>query len=95
MAIIDLRNNKQGQTNCNIQIKEHTCVFFDLKSKLFSNPMMVGSRLAQGLVQPPLQLLDSHLGNNSTYSTKLTYQANQKDKSLKNKFVTHQPPPSC
>ena len=54
MAIIGLRNNKQGQTNCNFQIKDHTCVFFDLKSKLFSNPMMVGSRLAQGLVQPPL-----------------------------------------
>ena len=73
MAIIGLRNNKQGQTNCNYQIKEHTCVFFDLKSKLFSNPMMVGSRLAQGLVQPPLQLFDSHLGNNPTYSTRLTY----------------------
>ena len=57
--------------------------------------MMVGSRFAQGLVQPPLQLLDSHLSNNPTYSTKLTYQANQKDKSLKTKFVTHQPPPSC
>ena len=72
MAIIDLRNNKQGQENCNFQIKEHTCVFFDLKSKLFSNPMMVGSRLAQGLVQPPLQLLDSHLGNPTYYQLLLS-----------------------
>ena len=77
MTMIDLRNNKQGQTNCNFQIKEHTCVFFDLKSKLFSNPMMVGSRFAQGLVQPPLQLLDSHLSNNPTYYQLLLSKSNR------------------